>query len=169
MRRNITIFSFRPKIFKLDPSISASILKKQFLQNFLSIVICEGGYSLDPRLVAQEKLSTLEETQMIMAWENIRKGEKEFCDKIEKINDENRIIENKIKSEKDFSETVMLFLTEPEKLEDSCPKRFEFSKKWLDKQFPEEKFTETKQFGNYSYSLRATKLNRQYNEFLEEL
>ena len=136
-------------------------LKKEFFEKFLFNLAHEGGHTLDPRIVSQEELSILEEIQMIKEWEQVRTKEEEFSDYVKKINNKDKITKNWVKSEEDFAETIAMFLINPGHLQGNCPKRFEFCKKWLNKQFPEENFTEVEQ--------RAVELSSQYKKLLEKL
>ena len=149
--------------FKSDKS------KKEFLEGFRFNLAHEGGHALDPRTIPQEGLSILEEIQIIKEWEQVRVEEEEFSDYVKKIDNKDKIIENKIKSEESFAETIRMFLLNPGHLQDNNPKRFEFCEKWLNKQFPEENFTKIEQFENRSYYSRAVQLYFQYKELLEKL
>lgn len=109
---------------------------------FLGNLAHECGHALDPRFIPQESLSIKEEIEMCKEWEMVRKKEPEFSAFVCAINSEDKKEEDFLKSTESFAETISLFLTYPEVLERTCPVRFEFCKKWLGKQFPEEGFTE---------------------------
>ncbi len=62
----------------------------------------------------------------------------------------------------------MVFLICPGYLEGDYPKRFEFCKKWLERQFPEENFTEIKKMEEWEFYLRSSNFQLQYDNLLKK-
>ncbi len=117
------------------------IFFEKLKENFINIVAHEGGHVLDPRFTIQEKLSFSEQIEIIKEWEEIREKDEEFSFYVLEIKNKNKKLENCLKSQEGFAETIEMFLTQPGYLYKKYRKRYEFCRKWLEKQFPEENFT----------------------------
>lgn len=142
---------YKPNIKKRIAS--NAILRAIFYRDLPKNLRHEAGHALDPRLIYQENLSLTEEVEMVLDLEEVRNKEEEFSSYVLEIKNEDKQVENLLKSQESLAETIGMFFINPSSLEKNYPQRFELCKKWLNKQFPEENFTDFS---------RASNLNTQY-------
>lgn len=165
----------RIKFYKPDPkteqetAIEKNDPRYIFFDELLVIISHEGGHTLDPRFISQEELSIPEEMEMLIAFEQVRNDEKEFSSYVLDIENEDIQVENFLKSSESFAEMITMFLISPTFLEEQYPKRFEFCKRWLERQFSEENFTtKTVSDDGNSYYTRPCQIFFQYDNLLEK-
>ena len=144
---------------------------KGFFKSFYRLISHESAHSLDPRLIPQEKLSILEEIEMIIDWDKVKEEEESTSVYVRIIKNTDKGKEKNLKSIEDFAETVSSFLITPTLLKSKSPKRFEFCEKWFVRQFPEENFTKTgiDENGESLYYTRTIKPIKRHLKLMEKI
>lgn len=127
----------RIRLFR-DPKLKTSSPseKLRYLENALFVIVHEYGHSLDPRIVDQKDLSPGKQLQMITDWEEVRSSEKEWSSYVKKISNDDKVIEELLKSQESFAESVALYLARPDVFIESYPVRHAFLARWFKERFP---------------------------------
>ena len=133
------------KLFKVP-----DIKNETYLQQLSYALPHEWGHALDPRMIDQKDLTPSEQFKMIKEWERIRKEELEFSNYVLRIKNKDKGLENLLKSQEGWAESIAFLLERPFYFRNIAPRRYEFCLTHLRKLFPEFDPMRSSGFG-YSY------------------
>ncbi len=131
--------------------------KEEMIDRFFHILAHEWAHSIDPHVVQQRNMSLQKKSDVALEFARIRNKEKCPFSYVKKINNENKQIEEDIKKEEDFAESMAYTLENPLFIKLVAPKRYEFCVNSIKQRFPDFDFEKSDQkrgeYLNFLYNL----------------